>query len=112
SPRDLADVLAFPGFWRLAARHWRYGAGEVVRSLSKPAFTRAVHRMLPAVTEADLVRAGSGVRAQAVRRDGTLVDDFLISGSDRVVHVLNAPSPAATACLPIGAEIARRVFAD
>jgi L-2-hydroxyglutarate oxidase len=112
SLREFAGIAAFPGFWRLARRHWRYGAGEVWRSVSKAAFTRAVRRLLPEVTEADLLRAPSGVRAQAVRRDGTLVDDFLITGSARIVHVLNAPSPAATASLPIGAEIARRVLDD
>jgi L-2-hydroxyglutarate oxidase len=112
SPRDLADVAGYPGFWKLARRHWRYGTGEVWRSLSKRAFTAAVRRLLPEVTGADLVRTGSGVRAQAVRRDGSLVDDFLITGTERIVHVLNAPSPAATASLPIGAEIARRLLPD
>jgi L-2-hydroxyglutarate oxidase len=109
-PRDLAGTLAWPGAWALARRHWRYGAGELRRSLSKPAFTAAVRRLLPAVTEADLVRAPSGVRAQAVARDGTLVDDFLIREAPRTVHVLNAPSPAATAGLPIGREVARRAL--
>ncbi|MEV7419716.1 L-2-hydroxyglutarate oxidase [Streptomyces sp. NPDC089919] len=110
-PADLASELAWPGTWRVARRHWRYGAGEVHRSLSKRAFTTAVRRLLPAVTEADLTPAGSGVRAQAVLRDGTLADDFLIRESARAVHVLNAPSPAATAALPIGREIARRALA-
>ncbi|MBT2468763.1 L-2-hydroxyglutarate oxidase [Streptomyces sp. ISL-66] len=109
-PRDLADELAWPGSWRMAARHWRYGAGEVWRSVSKPAFVEAVRRLLPAVTAADLVPAAAGVRAQAVLRDGTLVDDFLIRESARTVHVLNAPSPAATASLPIGREIASRAL--
>ncbi|MEU2389072.1 L-2-hydroxyglutarate oxidase [Streptomyces sp. NPDC007369] len=107
-PRDLADELAWPGSWRMAVRHWRYGAGEIHRSLSKAAFTEAVQRLLPGVAAADLRRAEAGVRAQAVLRDGTLVDDFLIREADRAVHVLNAPSPAATASLPIGREIARR----
>ncbi|MGW6691173.1 L-2-hydroxyglutarate oxidase [Streptomyces sp. NPDC054961] len=109
-PRDLADELAWPGSWRMAARHWRYGAGEVRRSVSKPAFVEAVRRLLPAVTAADLVPAAAGVRAQAVLRDGTLVDDFLIREAPRTVHVLNAPSPAATASLPIGREIASRAL--
>ncbi|UGQ14946.1 L-2-hydroxyglutarate oxidase [Yinghuangia sp. ASG 101] len=108
--RELAATLAYPGMWRVARRHWRYGAGEVMRSLAKPAFTRAVQRMLPAVTADDLVRAPAGVRAQAVRPDGELVDDFLFTGGERVVNVLNAPSPAATASLPIGEEIADRVL--
>ncbi|MFJ3235035.1 L-2-hydroxyglutarate oxidase [Streptomyces sp. NPDC086787] len=110
-PRELAGTLAWPGSWTLARRHWRYGAGELHRSVSKPAFTRAVRRLLPAVTASDLVRATPGVRAQAVLRDGTLVDDFLIREGPRAVHVLNAPSPAATASLPIGREVARRALA-
>lgn len=111
SPRDLGDELAWPGSWRMAARHWRYGTGEIRRSLSKRSFTEAVRRLLPAVTSADLVPAAAGVRAQAVLRDGTLVDDFLIREAPRTVHVLNAPSPAATASLPIGREVARRALA-
>ena len=110
-PRELAGTLAFPGVWRMALRHWRYGTGEVHRSLSKHAFTQAVRRLLPEVTPDDLVPAPAGVRAQAVLRDGSLVDDFLFSESPRMVHVLNAPSPAATASLPIGREIARRALA-
>ncbi|MFJ9644581.1 L-2-hydroxyglutarate oxidase [Streptomyces sp. NPDC004244] len=109
-PRDVADELAWPGSWRMALRHWRYGAGEIHRSLSKAAFTEAVQRLLPGVTAADLRRSEAGVRAQAVLRDGTLVDDFLIREADRTVHVLNAPSPAATASLPIGREIGRRAL--
>ncbi|MEU3631728.1 MULTISPECIES: L-2-hydroxyglutarate oxidase [Streptomyces] len=110
-PRELAGTLAWPGTWAIARRHWRYGAGELHRSLSKPAFTQAVRRLLPQVTAEDLRPAPAGVRAQAVLRDGTLVDDFLIREAPRTVHVLNAPSPAATASLPIGREVARRVLA-
>ncbi|MEU0845499.1 L-2-hydroxyglutarate oxidase [Streptomyces sp. NPDC005962] len=109
-PRELAGTLAYPGAWRIARRHWRYGAGELRRSLSKRAFTDAVRRLLPDVTPDDLIAAPAGVRAQAVLPDGTLVDDFLISQTPRAVHVLNAPSPAATASLPIGREVARRVL--
>ncbi|MCX3062729.1 L-2-hydroxyglutarate oxidase [Streptomyces beihaiensis] len=109
-PRELAGTLAWPGSWRIARRHWRYGAGEVRRSASKRAFTDAVRRLVPAVEADDLVRAPAGVRAQAVLRDGTLVDDFLIREGERTVHVLNAPSPAATASLPIGREVARRAL--
>ncbi|MFF4345163.1 L-2-hydroxyglutarate oxidase [Kitasatospora sp. NPDC001540] len=117
--RDLAETVRFPGTWRIARRHWRYEIGELHRSLSKRAFTTAVRRLLPGVTEADLVPATAGVRAQAVARDGTLLDDFAFAGFDpddprsprRVVHVLNAPSPAATASLGIGREIARRAVA-
>ncbi|MER5930376.1 L-2-hydroxyglutarate oxidase [Streptomyces sp. NPDC002054] len=110
-PREIAAELAWPGTWAIARRHWRYGAGEIHRSLSKRAFTEAVRRLLPAATEADLHPAPAGVRAQAVLRDGTLVDDFLIREAPRTVHVLNAPSPAATASLPIGREVARRALA-
>ncbi|MFM9449106.1 L-2-hydroxyglutarate oxidase [Streptomyces acidiscabies] len=107
---ELTATLTWPGTWRLGRRHWRYGAGEIRRSLSKAAFVDAVRRMLPGVEEADLVRGGAGVRAQAVLRDGGLVDDFLIQEGARAVHVLNAPSPAATASLPIGREVARRAL--
>ncbi|MFF3001194.1 L-2-hydroxyglutarate oxidase [Kitasatospora sp. NPDC057940] len=118
-PRDLAGTLAFPGAWRIARRHWRQEVGELHRSLSKRAFTAAVRRLLPAVAPEDLVPAGAGVRAQAVARDGSLLDDFAFAGFDpadprsprRAVHVLNAPSPAATASLPIGREVARRALA-
>ncbi|MFH8608374.1 L-2-hydroxyglutarate oxidase [Streptomyces sp. NPDC018029] len=109
-PRELAGTLGWPGSWHLARRHWRYGAGELRRSASKSAFTDAVRRLLPAVRPADLVPAPAGVRAQAVLRDGTLVDDFLIREGPRTVHVLNAPSPAATASLPVGREVARRAL--
>ncbi|MFJ9693610.1 L-2-hydroxyglutarate oxidase [Kitasatospora sp. NPDC101183] len=119
SPRDLADTLAFPGTWRILRRHWRYEVGELHRSLSKRAFTAAVQHLMPAVTSEDLVPATAGVRAQAVARDGSLLDDFAFAGFDpedprsprRTVHVLNAPSPAATASLPIGREVARRALA-
>ncbi|MFE9453142.1 L-2-hydroxyglutarate oxidase [Streptomyces sp. NPDC006739] len=110
-PRELAGTLRWPGSWAIARRHWRYGAGEMRRSVSKGAFVEAVRRLLPAVEEGDLVRAPAGVRAQAVLRDGGLVDDFLIREGARAVHVLNAPSPAATASLPIGREVGRRALA-
>ncbi|MGQ4514708.1 L-2-hydroxyglutarate oxidase [Streptomyces sp. DW26H14] len=106
-PREVAATVAWPGAWRMAARHWRYGAGEVHRSLAKHAFAKEVRRLLPAVTDDDLRPAPAGVRAQAVLRDGSLADDFLIRRGRRTVHVLNAPSPAATASLPIGRAIAR-----
>jgi (S)-2-hydroxyglutarate dehydrogenase len=102
---DLASSLAFPGFWRMAAKHWSSGLDEFQRSFSKPAFVRALQRLLPEVREEDLVPGGSGVRAQALRRDGTLVDDFHFVPSGRMLHVLNVPSPAATASLLIGRAI-------
>jgi L-2-hydroxyglutarate oxidase LhgO len=105
SVRDLASSLAFPGFWRMARQHWRNGLDEFRRSLSKPAFVRALQRLLPEVGERDLVPGGSGVRAQALKPDGALVDDFLFVPSGKVLHVLNVPSPAATASLAIGKTI-------
>jgi L-2-hydroxyglutarate oxidase len=105
---DLAEVLANPGFRKLAARHWRMGLGEFHRSFSKAAFVKALQRLLPEVRGPMLTPAGSGVRAQALRRDGSLVDDFAFAEGPRSLHVLNAPSPAATASLAIGGEIADR----
>jgi len=104
---DLASSLAFPGFWRMAAKHWRSGLDEFHRSFSKSAFVRALRRFLPEVRDADLIPGGSGVRAQALRRDGTLVDDFQFVPSGKMLHVLNVPSPAATASLVIGRAIVR-----
>jgi L-2-hydroxyglutarate oxidase LhgO len=103
--RDFASALAFPGFWRMALRHWRNGFAEWYRSLSKPAFVRALQRMLPDVRENDLVPGGSGVRAQALKPNGALVDDFQFVPSGKVLHVLNVPSPAATASLTIAKAI-------
>ena len=109
--RDLAEVLRNPGFRMLAARHWRMGLGEFHRSFSKAAFVKALQRLLPAVRAEMLTPAGAGVRAQALRRDGTLVDDFAFFPGTRSLHVLNAPSPAATASLAIGEEIVARYSA-
>ena len=103
--RDLAGSLTFPGLWRMARKHWRNAVGEWHRSLSKAAFVRALQRLLPEVGERDLVPGGSGVRAQALKPDGALVDDFQFVPSGKVLHVLNVPSPAATASLMIGKEI-------
>ena len=105
SIRDLSSSLAFPGFWRMARQHWRNGLDEWHRSLSKPAFVRALQRLLPEVGEKDLVPGGSGVRAQALKPDGALVDDFQFVPSGKMLHVLNVPSPAATASLSIGKAI-------
>ena len=107
SMRDTADTMTYPGFWRLAGKYWRYGAGEVYRSLSKQAFVRALQRLVPEVRSQDLVRDGSGVRAQALRRDGSLVDDFLFVRSANILNVCNVPSPAATASLSIGRAVAQ-----
>ncbi len=107
SAGDLADTIAYPGFWHMAAKFWRYGAGEYYRSLRKQKFVEALQKLVPEITGSDLVADGSGVRAQAVARDGSLVDDFRFSESARVLHMWNVPSPAATASLPIGRTIAQ-----
>jgi L-2-hydroxyglutarate oxidase len=105
--RDIAETFSNSGFWRMAAKHWQNGAAEVYRSFSKSAFVRSLQTLVPEIQDSDVVAAGSGVRAQAVRPDGSLVDDFQIVRSENIVHVWNVPSPAATASLPIGREIGR-----
>jgi L-2-hydroxyglutarate oxidase len=106
SLRDLAGMVAFPGLWRLGRKYWRMGCGEMHRSLSKRAFLAALRRLMPELEMGHLLPGGAGVRAQAVGRDGAMVDDFRIQHAARMVHVLNAPSPAATASLSIGRHIA------
>ncbi len=108
---DLADSLSYPGFLRLAAKHWRMGLSEIWRSLSKKAFVKALSRLLPEIRAEHLEPAPAGVRAQAVAADGGLVDDFLILSGDRILNVCNAPSPAATASLAIGLRIADQLLA-
>jgi L-2-hydroxyglutarate oxidase len=100
--RDLAESLTYPGFWRLARRHWKTGLGEIWRSLSKAAFVHALQRLVPEIRGELLEPAPSGIRAQAIARDGSMVDDFVIQTNGRMVNVCNAPSPAATASLNIG----------
>jgi (S)-2-hydroxyglutarate dehydrogenase len=107
SLHDVASSLAFPGFWRMAAKHWRGGLDEFHHSFSKSAFVRSLQRLLPEARAEDLILGGSGVRAQALRRDGALVDDFQFVPSGKMLHVLNVPSPAATASLVIGQTIVR-----
>ncbi len=111
SARDLAQTLCYPGFWRLARRHYRAGAAEMARSLSAARFADSVARLVPAVTAADIVRAGAGVRAQVLTRSGALADDFLIRTAPRQVHVLNAPSPAATGAFEIARHVAAQLAA-
>ena len=106
SLRDLAETVAHPGFLRLARRHWRMGAAEMWRDWSKRAFLADLRRFVPALNAQHLAPGPSGVRAQALHPDGSLVDDFLLGGSDRVLHVYNAPSPAATSSLAIGRVLA------
>ena len=100
--RDLLEALTYPGFLRLGRRYWRVGLGEMWRSFNKEAFVRALQRLVPDVRSELLVAARAGVRAQAITPDGSMVDDFLIQRSDRIVHVESAPSPAATSSLNIG----------
>ncbi len=106
--RDTQALLAWPGFWHIARKYWRTALAEQARSLSRSAFARACATLVPEVGPEDLAPGGAGVRAQAVARDGTLIDDFAIVEGERMVHVVNAPSPAATASLAIGEEIASR----
>jgi L-2-hydroxyglutarate oxidase len=110
--RDVAEVATYPGLWRLARRHYRYGLTEVRRSLSRRRFAASLARLVPALTDSDIVPAGAGVRAQAIAPDGSLVDDFLILRSGRQVHVLNAPSPAATSSLEIARHITAQLHPD
>jgi (S)-2-hydroxyglutarate dehydrogenase len=110
---EFAGTLAYRGFWAMATRYWRTGIYEMYRSVSKRTFLRDLQRLVPDLHANDMIPGGSGVRAQAVSRDGSLVDDFRISESPRAIHVLNAPSPAATASLAIGdhiAELAAKSF--
>ncbi len=106
---DLQETLTFPGFWRMARKYWKTGVGEMYRSYSKSAFLKALQRLLPDLRESDLQPGGSGVRAQAIASNGALVDDFVITAAGKTLHVLNAPSPGATASLAIGQVIVERM---
>jgi L-2-hydroxyglutarate oxidase len=105
SPRDMSELLGFPGFWKLASNYWRMGMSEMVRSFSKRSFYLSLKRLIPELQAGDIHPFGSGVRAQAVDANGALVDDFRFVRAERMIHVLNAPSPAATASLSIGRTI-------
>ena len=108
---ELSETLRWPGFQKVARKYWKTGLGEMYRSFSKSAFTKALQKLIPGITESDLVEGGAGVRAQACDRTGGLVDDFLIYEEQSIINVCNAPSPAATSSLSIGesvAEIASR----
>lgn len=106
SPRDMCEWMMFPGFWRMAAKYWRTGMSEMMRSFSKRRFWRSLQRLVPELQMEDIRPFGTGVRAQALERSGALVDDFRFVQAERMIHVLNAPSPAATASLAIGRTIA------
>lgn len=103
--KELAETLAWPGFQKVAAKYWRTGFGEMYRSFSKAAFTKALQKLIPEIQQEDLVEGGAGVRAQACDREGGLVDDFLILEGKNVINVCNAPSPAATSSLAIGETV-------
>ena len=102
---DVLTMLTFPGFWRMGMKQWRTGIDEFYRSLSKEAFTHALQKLLPEIKSEDLKTGGAGVRAQAVRRDGSLLDDFYFVQGANMLHVCNVPSPAATASIPIGRAV-------
>jgi L-2-hydroxyglutarate oxidase len=113
SVRDTFDTLAYPGFWHLAKTYLGTGLREVYRSLNKREFVRELRKLIPELAYEDVVPGGAGVRAQAVSPDGKLLDDFRIAAEERMIHVFNAPSPAATASISIGrkiAELAQRNF--
>lgn len=107
SPTDMLEAITYIGFWQMARRYWKTGIKEFYRSLSKKAFVRALQKLVPELRPEDILPAGAGVRAQAVEPNGFLVDDFRIVEAERMIHVLNAPSPAATASISIGKTIAR-----
>jgi L-2-hydroxyglutarate oxidase LhgO len=108
SAREFGGTLAYSGFWKMAFKYWRMGASEFYRSFSKAAFVRSLQRLVPDIQESDVEHGGAGVRAQAIDRSGALVDDFRLVETPAALHVLNAPSPAATASLAIGEYIAAR----
>jgi L-2-hydroxyglutarate oxidase len=105
---DAAGMMAWPGFWRFGLRHWRLGLAEGMRARHTEALARGLRRLVPEIRAEDLRYRGAGVRAQALLADGRLLDDFHFAEADRQIHVLNAPSPAATASIAIGREIAAR----
>jgi len=109
---DFSETILYPGFWRMAGKYWKMGFEEMYRSFSKRSFVKALQKMIPEVAARDLVPGGAGVRAQALEPDGFLVDDFRIAKAPQMIHVLNAPSPAATASISIGRAIARGAAQD
>ncbi len=110
--RDFAEVMTYPGFWKLAAKHADEGIQEMIRSFSKAAFVHSLQKLIPEVQASDLIPTHAGVRAQALMNDGKLVDDFLIVKGENSVHVCNAPSPAATSSIEIGNAIAQQVLSQ
>ena len=109
---DMQELLRYKGFWKMAAKFYKMGFEEYLRSFSKKLFVKALRNLIPEIEENDVVRSGAGVRAQALDENGKLIDDFVIMESEKMVHVLNAPSPAATASISIGRKIAELVFTN
>jgi L-2-hydroxyglutarate oxidase LhgO len=110
-PRHVLSLVTFPGMWRLAAEYWQMGLGEMYRSWNKAAFVKALQKLMPQIKEQDLRPGGAGIRAQAMDPQGKLLDDFYFIESENAIHVLNAPSPAATASIPIGRSIVDKALA-
>ena len=109
NPQDLFETLAYPGFWKLANKYLSEGLKEMYRSLIKSEFLRSVQELIPEIGSDDLVKGAAGVRAQALRSDGSLIDDFQLLERENAIFVINAPSPAATASLEIGKYIAAKI---
>jgi L-2-hydroxyglutarate oxidase len=107
--RDFSEVMTYPGFWKLASKHWQEGLQEIIRSFSKAAFVRSLQQLIPEVTADDIIPNPAGIRAQALKNNGQLVEDFLIIEGKNMLQVCNAPSPAATASLEIGQAIAGKI---
>ena len=107
--QDFAEIITYPGLWKLASKHWDEGIKEIIRSLSKRAFVRSLQELIPEVQANDIMPTHSGVRAQALKDNGQLVDDFLIIENAHSLHVCNAPSPAATSSLEIGQVIVDKI---
>jgi (S)-2-hydroxyglutarate dehydrogenase len=112
SVTDIADMISYSGFWKMASKYYKTGIQEFYRSLSKTQFVKSLQRLIPEINEEDVHPAGAGIRAQAVEPDGKLIDDFRIIENKSMVHVLNAPSPGATASLSIGNTIAEKIIAQ
>lgn len=108
---DIGEMLRFKGFWKMTGKYWKIGLYEQYRSFSKKAFVKSLQRLVPTISEDDLIPGGAGIRAQAVSQNGALVDDFAFAEEKGALHVINAPSPAATSSLAIGKSIATKVVA-
>lgn len=108
--KDMGQTLAWPGFWKIVAKYGQTGMGEIYRSLSKAAFTRSLQKLIPEINQDDLIEGGAGVRAQACDKKGNLIDDFNILQNGNIIHVRNAPSPAATSSLSIGKLISEKIL--